>query len=268
MLPVHHHRAPSTTTSVTSAAAAAKTTFSAVAPPPAVRTESRSTATRSARAPTRALRRPSSRGRGDLVGGRLEQAVGGDDAALREARRSSSSTARASSNRSITAWLSEPRLKRPRPSSSAGRVRSRRRDHVRWWGRSTLRSPSGQVGDVLVGQVGGVHRRGPGPKTPLSRRTAVGVRPWTAQALLDLAGLLRRVDVQRSTMRGSPLHHGSHFDGGTARTECIAAPTISRLRHRPRLAMPRRARPSRWPCRRRTAVAVPGQRRAIEAGLR
>ena len=54
-------------------------------------------------------------------GGRVQAALGAPMMPrCSRARRSSSSTARASSNMSITAWLSEPRLNKPFASSSAG----------------------------------------------------------------------------------------------------------------------------------------------------
>ena len=207
---------PSITTSVTSAAAAAKTTFSTVAPPPAVRIES-------------SLHRNEVRARADheltgvrpaecavaIVGRGPQQAVGGDGAA------------RAGGEAFVEfdgAGLFEQidhgvAVGAEAEQSASGEQRGRGSDAV---AEVTLgggaeahpRRRPVHVGDVLGRQVGGVHRRRPRPQRPdiaqhRGRRAAVH-----REALFDLAGLLRGVDVQRSTVCGSPFHDGGHvFDG-------------------------------------------------------
>ena len=76
------------------------------------------------------------------------------------ASRSSSSTARASSNRSATACESLPTGagSRPRPGRRPGR--RRRPGRARWWGTGRPRCRCAQQGDVAGGHVGAVHRGG------------------------------------------------------------------------------------------------------------
>ena len=74
-----------------------------------------------------------------------------------------------------------------------------------------------EVGDVLGGQVGGVHGRRPraeGPDVAQHRGRCAAVH---REALLDLARLLGGVDMQRGIVRSRPFHDGRHvLDRDTA----------------------------------------------------
>ena len=133
---------PSATTWTTSAAVAAKTAVCSSRPVPAVRGVVVSRVTRSARLPT-AMAPASSYPRlawPSVVAARSSSAAD-QWPRSRVASRSSSSTARISSNRSMTAWLSEPRVSGlPRVVQAPGSGRCRRRGRARWWGRSRRRS--------------------------------------------------------------------------------------------------------------------------------
>ncbi len=146
----------------------------------------------------------------------------------RRASRSSSSTARASSNRSITAWLSEPRLNRPRPASSAaaGPIPSPRSRSVVGQ-KQTPVDVCVEVGDV-VRRSGGwrAPRWSAGPRTPASRRSAVGVRPCTARHCSTSAVCSEECTCSGAPCACGPVHDGRHLRrAGTPRTECSAAPT-------------------------------------------
>ena len=191
-----------------------------------------STATRSARAPDR---EPPAVGPAEAAcppRSRPEQLAGGDDAARARTRsRSSSSTARASSNRSITAWLSVPRLNSPRRRQAAP-------------GRADA------VAEVALGgraEAGAGRRRGPcrrcprsvrwvactavvrGPSTPSSRSSAVGVRPCTARHCVVLGRSARTSARAAGVVCVGPFDDRGHLlDAARPRTECIAAPTSTR----------------------------------------
>ena len=218
---------PSTTTSVTSGAAAAKTTFSTVAPPPAVRIESICTATKSARAPTDELTgvRPAE-GVMAIVGRGPQQAVGGDGAARAggEAFVEFDGTGLFEQIDHGVAVGAEAE------QSASGEQCGRGPDAVAEvaFGGGAEAHPGRRpikVGDVLGCQVGGVHGRRPRPQCAdvaqhCGRRAAVH-----REALLDFAGLLRGMDVQRNTVRSAHSTTAGMCSTGTPLTECRAAPT-------------------------------------------
>ena len=143
---------------------------------------------------------------------------------VREAKAFVELTARASSNRSITAWLSEPRLNSPRPASSAGAgpmpsPRSRSvvgQKHTP--GRCSMSAMSLDVRWVACTAV----VRGPNALIAQHRCRRAAMH---RQVLLTLAGLLRGANVQRGSVCGSPFHDGRHVFDGMLRTLCSAAPT-------------------------------------------
>ena len=206
-------RLPSMITSVTSAADAANTTFSTVAPPPAVRIDRVSTATRSAGAPTRSA--PASvqpRARCPALVAASSKVVAEMIPRSRRASRSSSSTARASSNRSITAWLSEPRLKSPRPASSAAR-RADSVAEIALSGRTEAgaRRRPVHIGDVLIGQVGGVHRRRARAENPVVAHERGRGAAVHREAFVDLRRLFGGVHVQGCFVCVGPVDDRGHL---------------------------------------------------------
>ena len=258
---------PSTTTSVTSAAVAANTTFSTVAPPPAVRTDSRSTATRSARAPTRsspASDQPSARWPSTVAASSSRGAASRPRS--RRTSRSSSSTARASSNRSMTAWLSEPRLNGPGPSISAGAgpTPSPRSRSVVGQKQTPVALPS-QVGDVALGQVGGVHGGGARARARRGRASArSGVQPCTARHWSTSAVCSEEWMCNGASWRAAQSTTGGHLvDGHGAHGMHCRADKYARCRVA--LQRTRPAAPSAHRRRRRTAVAArrPAGRRRL-----
>ena len=174
------------------------------------------------------------------------------------ASRSSSSTARISSNGSITAWLSEPSVSRAPASCS-------RRD-------GPMPSPRSRS---VVGQKRGVGRGAPpraamsssvrwvactsdvvGPSRPWSASSWVGVTPYASRHASFSATC-----SERWTCSGRSPTHAATASGraaGTARTEWMAAPD-------PRVSADgqgrRPARPSAPPTRRCSAPAPPRARR-------
>ena len=70
------------------------------------------------------------------------------------------------------------------------------------------------VGDVLGRQVGGVYRRRPGPQRADIAQHRGRRGAMHRDALLDFAGLLGGMNVQRSAVCGSPFHDGRHVFNG------------------------------------------------------
>ena len=175
----------------------------------------------------------------------------------RRARRSSSSVARASSKRSITACESDPRLNNPQPASSAaaGPMPSPRSRSVVGQKHTpvAVRSRSARSSSVRWVAWTAVVR---GPSTPASRSSAVGVAPCTARHWSISA-----VCSDECTCSGAPWASAHSTtagmcSSGTPRTECSAAPTITAAVGRPPGgAAPPPARPRHRRCRRRSAAA-------------
>ena len=251
---------PSTTTWVTSAAPAAKS--APAGGTPAVRTLSRPTVTRSARSPggdAPGVGPAQRRVPGDGGGG--QQLGGGEGAAACGCAAARPAPApRASSNRSITAWLSLPRLSGlPASASSAGRPDPV--GQVPFGGRAEADAGPAVAEQAYVraGQVGGVHGRRARPEQPgvgEQRRSgcarAPPGRPRSRRAART--GARAAAPPVRRPSRRRP----ASCSAGTARTECTAAPT--------RACAPCGAK-SAARCAQRVRVAVaeaplrPGQRR-------
>ena len=136
---------------------------------------------------------------------------------VREARRSLSSTARASSKQIDHGVAVGAEAEQSASGEQCGRWPDSVAE-VAFGGGAEAHSGRRpvEVGDVLGGQVGGVHGRRPRPQCTdvaqhCGRRAAVH-----REALLDFAGLLGRMDVQRNTVRSSPFHNCRHvLDGHT-----------------------------------------------------
>ena len=114
------------------------------------------------------------------------------------ARRSSSSTARASSSRSTTAWLSEPSgdrragvAHRPGRADAVGEVALGGRAHA------DVRPGGAQQPDVVAGHPGRVHGRRPRAEHPVVVQHPGRRRAVRLQARVVLRRLLRDVHVQR-----------------------------------------------------------------------
>ena len=229
---------PSTTTWVTSAAVAAYAAVCSSAPVPAVRGLAVSRVTRSAGAPTSIRVEPACR--------RADQLGGGPVAALPVASRSSISSPRISSNRSMTAWLSLPRVSRPPASCSrrAGPMPSPR-----------SRSVVGQMQTLVpvvpssstssLGQVRRVHDRG-----VRSEQVGLVQQPGRGdavrrEAVVVLGDLLGEVDVQRrSAVEDRQLlarHRAHRVDRRRAVARRARPP---RPRRRRRSSAPARPRPA------------------------
>ncbi|CAM3572520.1 hypothetical protein STAL104432_25625 [Streptomyces albus] len=219
---------PPTTVCRTSAAVAANTATSAASrgTGPAVRTESSPTVVKSARAPVSsrldsgqpsAVCPPSVAARSSCPAVQWPR--------VRLARRSSSSSARASSNRSMTAWLSLPSdsAAPARSSAGAGPMPSAR-------SRSVVGHMHTPVPDRPIRRMSSLSRWVAwtavvrGVSTPCSASSAVGVMPCTPRQASFSA-----VCSDRWTWRGAP-RSSAHCAtvpssrAGTARTECTAAP--------------------------------------------
>ena len=120
-----------------------------------------------------------------------------------EASRSSSSTARASSSRSTTAWLSEPRVSgragvaHPAGRADAvGQVALGRRAHA---DRTCRRCPSSPMSSSVRWVACTAVVRG--PSRPRSCSSRVGVTPYAARQASFSAALLGDVHVQRRLVR-------------------------------------------------------------------
>ena len=182
-----------------------------------------------ARADAQAPRvRPAERGCPSRVAAPSSLSAPSDRRARGGRRRSSSSTARASSNRSITAWESDPRLNSPRPASSAA-CRPDPVAEIPLGGRTEAHARRGaiEVGDVLGGQVGGVHGGGARAEHARVPQQCRRGAPWTARHWSTSA-----VCSDECTCRGAPWASAHSTtagmcSSGTPRTECSAAPTIT-----------------------------------------
>ena len=132
----------------------------------------------------RARRRPSRARACPVAVAASQQLGGGEVPAALGGSRSSSSTPRASSNRSITAWLSLPRLS-GLPASASAPGRADAVGQVPFGGGAEAhrrcRCPPSTVRSASV-EVGGVHGGGRPGRAPRGRRSSsVGVRPCTAR---------------------------------------------------------------------------------------
>ena len=256
---------------VTSAALAANTTassaFSGVAPAGARRPSE--TVTRSAGAPGRDPPGIGPAEAGVPVRGRRAQQLGGRGGARarRVARRSSSSTARASSNRSITAWESLPSAsrgarvdQRPHPADAVGEValgrradaaqargvaeQRRRRRRSRWVACTAVkRASSAPASASSRGRRAAVGRRGTPrsrPAAPTRGRAAAGrARAPSAATIAAAVGIDRAHAVDRRADRADSL---------SARARRRARPRHPRCRRRS-AAAPRPAASPMPPCR-------------------
>ena len=261
---------PSTITSVTSAADAANTTFSTVAPPPAVRTDRVSTATRSACAPTRST--PAAvqpRARWPAVVAAVQQGCRGDDSAL--------TTGQALVEFDGACLLEQVdhrvAVGTQAERSPPGQQRRRRSDaiaEVTFGGRAeadTGRRPV-HVRDVLLGQVGGVHRsraRARELRCRASVRSVCGRAPRGIRRPRPSAPTSARAAVRRGCR---PSRRLPPFRTAAQRARNV-------LRHRRLPAAPIRRRFSAASTRSAHAAAVPSpnrscgalrQRRAVDAG--
>ena len=145
------------------------------------------------------------------------------------ARRSSSSTARASSSRSITAWESLPSVKRAPASRSArdGPIPSARSRSVVGQKQHQHAAPPSSSASASVRWVAwtAVNRS---PSTPRSASSPVGRASVGLDALLVLGRLLRDVGVQRCAALGGPRRDDRHrrridgADGVDRRTDAHA----------------------------------------------
>ena len=238
----------------------------APAPQPASRTASSETVTRSARAPGSI--RPAS--------GQPRQACPPSEAARSSAaaawcprsplaRRSSSSTARASSNMSITAWESLP-SESEAPASTSGRIRpmpsARSRSVVGT--DAAARARAAEQAHVAVVEVGGVN----GGEARLER-AGIGEQrgrgaPVRLQAGLVLGRLLGDVSVQRTVPLAAPTPRRSPPPRDRPRA-CCGSPRRSAPIRSPRVRP--RVPPTPPRCRPRSAAAPPpAARRSRRAG--
>ena len=158
-------------------------------------------------------------------------------------RRSSSSTARASSNRSIIAWESEPREMATPASARRRSARCRRRGPVRWSGTGTRSSPSPRSVDVVVGQVGGVDGGEPRCRGHRRRRAGRSACAVVGQRTVRSRPAARRrghgAGIARVRPFGDDLHRlgvdGPHRVDGSADRLGRRAVTADRpVRPRPR----------------------------------
>ena len=174
-----------------------------MAPVPRVRMVSRSTVTRSARWPSAirpASSKPSERCPSYVAAASSSRADQWPRCWV--ASRSCISTARISSNRSITAWLSEPSVRvapascnrraGPMPSARSRSVVGQKQTLVRLSPSSRMSSSVRWVACTAVVS---------GPSAPASASSWVGVMPVAVEAGLVLRDLLGEVHVQRLALR-------------------------------------------------------------------
>jgi hypothetical protein len=159
----------------------------------------------------------------------------------RVARRSSSSTARISSNRSMTAWLSEPRVS-GLPASCRRPARADAVAEVALGGGAEAGEGTGgaEVADVVVGQVGRVHGTGQRPEHAVVGEQLRGGGAVRRDAGVVLRGLLRQVHVER--LAGCGLHDRAELVVGDGADGVDGRAGV--------LEVPARARPTRRRCRR------------------
>ena len=177
---------------------------------PARRTERGSTVTRSARWP--GVRWPASQPRVVMPASvaAVRRSAGRWWPRRSVARRSLSSTALASSNRSITAWLSEPRQRGlpasasdragPIPSARSRSVVGQKQAVVRVAPRRATSSPVRWVAWTAVVR---------GPRTPADSARAAGVRP-VAASRPGFGPLLGQVEMEGGVAAVRPGGHRGH----------------------------------------------------------
>lgn len=144
---------------------------------------------------------------------------------VRVRSRSSSSMARASSNRSITAWLSLPRLSGLPASCSrlAGPIPSARSRSVVGHMQIVVPEPPSSVMSSSVRCVAWTAEVR-GPSTPWSARSRVGVTPCVAWQASFSAGCSDRWTCSGAWRSSLQRTAAASWSAGTARTEWTAAP--------------------------------------------